>query len=319
VTMRILITGAHGFIGNALVHLLAQGGHEITALTSRGPETALRDLPVSKVVHGSLLDEASLRAAVRDVTGVVHLAALTRVRESFDREGEYVAVNAGGTAALLRAAEREAHAAGNGMHLVFASTGAVYDSSAPQPFTESSPLKPTNPYAQSKLQAEDVLRSASLESCGSQVTVLRLFNVAGAASGRGDGDVSRIIPKALAVAAGDAPALQVNGDGSAVRDFVHVLDAARAIAAALQAGDPGAVRTYNVGATAASVADIIDVCSKVTGRYIEVEYLPPKPEPQVLLADCASIHRDLGWAPVHSDLPVIIADAWAAMSPGAGS
>jgi UDP-glucose 4-epimerase len=202
---------------------------------------------------------------------------------------------------------------------VFASTGAVYDSSAPQPFTESSPLGPTNPYAQSKLQAEDLLRSSSREASGSQVTVLRLFNVAGAANGRGDSDLSRIIPKTLAVAAGNAPALQVNGDGSAVRDFVHVLDAARAVAAALQASDPGAMRTYNVRATAASVADIIDVCSTVTGRNIAVEYLPPKPEPQVLLADCASIHRDLGWAPVHSDLPVIIADAWAATMPRSGS
>jgi UDP-glucose 4-epimerase len=202
--------------------------------------------------------------------------------------------------------------AGSDIHLVFASTGAVYDSAAPQPFTESSRLKPTNPYAQSKLQAEDLLRSASHEASGLQVTVLRFFNVAGAACGRGDGDTSRIIPRALAVAGGNAPALHVNGDGSAVRDFVHVLDAARAIIAALQVADPGTVRTYNVGATAASVADIIAVCSKLTGRDIAVEYLPPQPEPQVLLADCGSIRRDLGWVPASSDLPVIIADAWAA-------
>lgn len=317
--MRILITGAYGFIGTALVHLLTQGGHEVTAFTSRDPATARPALPVSRVAHGSLLEEESLRAAVRNVGAVVHLAALTRVRESFDRQDEYAAVNASGTAALLRAAQHEAQVADNGMHLVFASTGAVYDSSAPQPFTESSPLKPTNPYAQSKLQAEDLLRSASREAFGSQVTVLRLFNIAGAAHGRGDSDLSRIIPKTLAVAAGNAPAVQVNGDGSAVRDFVHVLDAARAIAAALQVSDPGAVSTYNVGATAASVADIIEVCGKVTGRNIAVEYLPPKPEPQVLLADCASIHRDLGWAPEHSDLPAIIADAWAAMTTRAAS
>jgi len=311
--MRILVTGAFGFIGTAVVHHLAQNGHDVTALTSRPTGEAPSDVPVAEVVHGSLLDEESLSRALRGADGVVHLGALTRVRESFEREREYLAVNVSGTAALLRAAQVENEASARPLRFVFASTGSVYDTGAPQPFTESSAVKPTNPYAQSKLQAEEVVRAASLEGSRSSVTILRLFNVAGAAYGRGDGDLSRIIPKALAVAAGHEQQLQVNGDGSALRDFVHVSDVASALTSALLFGRLGEARTYNVGATPASVADIIKVCSEVSGRAIPAEHLPPKPEPQVLLADCSAIRRDLDWAPKHSDLTTVISDAWAAV------
>ena len=313
-TMRILVTGAFGFIGTALVHQLHLAGHEVTALTSQPPDKELPDLPVAKVVYGSMLDAEALRAAVRGAEGIVHLAALTRVRESFDREIEYLDVNAGGTAELIQAAQREARAGGLTMRIVFTSTGAVYDTDSPQPFTESSALRPTNPYALSKLRAEETLGAAARTSPELSVAIMRAFNVAGAAHGRRDGDLSRIIPKTLAVAAGHAPSLQVNGDGSALRDFVHVSDAARALIAALQAEPTGSPRIFNVGATPASVSDIIEVCRKVTGRTITLENLPPKPEPQALLADCALIRRELHWAPLQSDIATIVSDAWAATS-----
>ncbi|WP_034270712.1 NAD-dependent epimerase/dehydratase family protein [Actinospica robiniae] len=311
--MRILVTGAFGFIGTAVVHRFAQNGHDVTALTSRPIGQVPSDIPVAEVVHGSLLNEESLSRALRGADGVVHLGALTRVRESFEREREYHAVNVSGTASLVRAAQAENSASTRPLRFVFASTGSVYDTAAPQPFTESSAAKPTNPYAQSKMQAEEVLRTAASESSRSSVTILRLFNVAGAAHGRGDGDLSRIIPKALAVAAGHEQQLQVNGDGSALRDFVHVSDVASALTRALLFGRLGEARTYNVGATSASVADIIKVCGEVSGRAIPAEHLPPKPEPQVLLADCSAIRSDLDWTPKHSDLSRIVSDAWAAV------
>lgn len=312
--MRILVTGAFGFIGTTLVHHLAQNGHDVTALTTRPVSDVPSHVPVAEVVHGSLLDEESLSRALRGSDGVVHLGALTRVRESFERESEYLAVNVEGTAALLRAAEVETKASGRPLRFVFASTGSVYDTAAPQPFSESSAVKPMNPYAQSKLQAEEFLRTASREVSSASVTILRLFNVAGAAHGRGDGDLSRIIPKALAVAAGREQQLQVNGDGSALRDFVHVSDVACALTLALGSDHYGETRTYNVGSTPASVAQIIKLCGEVSGRTIPAEHLPPKPEPQVLLGDCSAIRRDLGWTPKHSDLTTILSDAWNSVS-----
>lgn len=123
-----------------------------------------------------------------------------------------------------------------------------------------------NPYAQSKLRAEEFLRAASPGGSGSSVTILRLFNVAGAVHGRGDDDLSRIIPKALAVAAGQEQRLQVNGDGSALRDFVRVSDVADALTLALDSDHPGESQTYNVGSTPASVAEIIKVCGEVKRR-----------------------------------------------------
>ena len=311
--MRILITGAFGFIGTALVHQLAQDGDEVTALTTRPRDEVPTDTPVARIVHGSLLDQESLRTAVKGAEAVVHLAALTKVRESFDREREYVAVNTDGTSALLQATEDEMNRTGLPVRLVFTSTGALYDTSAPQPFTESSPLNPTNPYTQSKERAEEAIQRASRALTDAPMTILRPFNVAGASHGRGDSDLSRIIPKTLAVAAGHAPMLQVNGDGSALRDFVHVADVARAIAAALRSGTPGSARVYNVGSTATSVSEIIDVCGKVTGRAIPAEYHPPKPEPQALLSNCTAIRRDLNWTPLESYLSTIVTDAWNAM------
>ncbi len=119
--MRILVTRAFGFIGTALVHHLAQDGHDAIALTTRPTRDVPSHVPVTDVVHGSLLDEKPLSRALRGSVGVVHLGALTRVRESFERESEYLAVNVEGTAALFRAAELEMKHSGRPLRFVFAS------------------------------------------------------------------------------------------------------------------------------------------------------------------------------------------------------
>lgn len=107
----------------------------------------------------------------------------------------------------------------------------------------------------------------------------------------------------------------MNGDGSAVRDFVHVADVAEAFARALEhACQRGTVATYNVGATAASVAEILAVAEEVTGRPIPVTRNPPRNEPQSLVSDHRRIGAELGWAPARSALREIVADAWDAIS-----
>jgi UDP-glucose 4-epimerase len=311
--MRVLVTGAFGFIGTAVGWRLALAGHDVVALTSR-PLDKAPPFPC-RVVRADLRDEASVRKAITEakVDAACHLAGLGKVRESFDRPAEYHAVNATGTQALLDALTATAPATGT--RFVFASSVAVYGVPERQPVTEDAPLQPTNPYGESKVAAEQAVATAATDSTGLGAVSLRIFNAAGAVAGVPDTNLSRVIPKALAVAAGEAPYVQVNGDGSAVRDFVHVADVAEAFLRALENGcRPGTMATYNVGATAASVAEILTVAAEVTGRPIPVTRNPPRNEPPVLISDHGRIRAELGWAPARSALREVVTDAWDAVS-----
>ena len=304
--MRVLVTGAFGFVGGAVGRRLAAGGHEVVALTSRPLESAGRPWFAAEVRRADVRDGVAVAAAVGGTDAVCHLAGIGRVRESFERPAEYLAVNSGGTAALLDAAR-----AAGASRFVLASSVTVYGAPERQPIGEDTPLTPASPYGESKAKAERAVTEAASEGWLG-ATCLRIFNAAGADSGVTDQDASRIIPRTLAVAAGNSPFLAVNGDGSAVRDYVHVTDVADAFARALDACQPGACAVYNLGATSASVADIIAVTAGVTGRPVEVRRNPPAREPSVLVADCSRIRADLGWVPSRSSLRQIIADSWQA-------
>lgn len=307
--MRVLVTGAFGFLGGAVVRELAVAGHEVWALTSQPPGAVRESLPVARMLHGDVRNADVWGAALSGVEGVCHLAALTQVRASFEQPELYRAVNADAVRVLV---EQVCRGAVGTPRVVLASTAAVYGAPDRQPMDEDTPLAPTSPYGSSKAAAEQVLRGFA-ESGRVQATALRCFNIAGP----GDHDETRIIPKTLAVAAGRHPVLELNGDGSAVRDFVHLHDAAAAFALALTATTPtpqrSALRTYNVGATLASVAEIVRAVEALTGRTVPVRHNPPKPEPQRLLADTTRIRRDLAWTPTRSSLPDIIADTWSTL------
>jgi UDP-glucose 4-epimerase len=260
---------------------------------------------------GDILNAASLREAVAGVDAVCHLAALTRVRESFADPVTYFEHNVTGTVNLLRAMDAEHARTGRALRLVLASTGAVYGAPARQPIPEEETPVPASPYGASKLAAESVAAYHARTGKIGSVT-LRAFNISGAVNGRGDTDTSRIIPKALAVAAGHSPCLHVNGDGTALRDYLHVEDFGRACTLALEACEPGTSQTYNVGGTAASVRDVITVTEQVTQRPVPVSWGPAVPEPPVLLADTSRIQADLGWKPRLPDLATIVSDAWQA-------
>jgi len=306
--VRVLVTGAFGFLGTALVERLTAAGHEIRALTSR--ESV--DTPVNavEVVEGDIRDPEAMRHAVRDVDGVCHLAALTKVREARGRTADYWGVNHGGTVNVVRAAAEEATRAGLPMRFVLASTGAVYGQPALQPIPENLPFQNTNEYGETKRAAEDAVLGAVEDGVFGAV-VLRLFNLAGAARGL-IGDPDTLIPKTLSVARRELPVLQVNGDGEAIRDFVHVHDAARAFELALAHAEPGCRAVFNVGATGARVLDVVRTAREVTGHEILVEHLPSRGEARMLLADTSRIRAELGWRPQCSDLRTLIADAWAA-------
>jgi UDP-glucose 4-epimerase len=306
--MRILVTGATGFVGNAVVRELAAEGHEVVgfARTARYCPCELRT--------GDILDQAVVERAVEGVDAVCHLAALTQVRRSFEEPVRFFRVNLGGTLNLLDAMSAEAQRSGRRLRLIFASTGAVYGAPEAQPITEGQEPEPSNPYGASKLAAEAAIGYQAALGGISAIT-LRTFNVAGAMDGHGDPDSSRIVPKTLLVAAGRANCLKVNGDGSAIREYTHVGDVARAYAAALDAADSVGHRVYNVGSgVGVNVREVIETVERITRRPVSVRWGPSVGEPRELRADISRIQAELGWQPSRSGLETIVADAWQALN-----
>jgi UDP-glucose 4-epimerase len=244
---------------------------------------------------------------------VCHLAARTRVRDSLTNPLPYWHTNLGGTLNLLDALTDNVDRRGP-LALVLASTASVYGAPPRQPITEDAPTLPQNPYGASKLAADHAAASVAATGVLGAVS-LRACNIAGAAAGVTDTDVTRLIPKILAVQAGFEPELVINGDGSAVRDFVHVLDMAEAFALALGACVSGQWRAYNVGSgRRVQVLDVLRAAEQVTGRRIPVRHRPPADEPPVVLADSTRIRHDLGWTPRNSNLTTILTDGWKALT-----
>ncbi|MGY2113244.1 NAD-dependent epimerase/dehydratase family protein [Nocardia gipuzkoensis] len=300
--MRVLVTGANGYLGRAVVDLLGRAGHEPIAMV-RG---SISSIP-APVRVADLLDEGGVRDALAGVAAVCHLAGLTRARESTDDPLRYFRVNTGGTVALL-----DAMVAAGVARIVFASTASIYGSPERRPMTERLPDVPPHPYAASKLAAEWAIR-AQARTGRLSATVLRLTNVAGGA----DPDPTRLIPRTFA-AATNGSALEVNGDGSAVRDYLHVLDAAAAFVACVEhTSPPGEFGQYIIGSgRGSSIRDVVAAVERRTGRRIQLIHRPPAPEPAALISDPAKAASELGWYPRHSDLETIVHDTWRAATSG---
>ncbi len=307
--MRVLVTGATGFVGYAVADRLRDAGHVVRALARSS-----RPLPPGvQRVPGDLHDPGSVHAAVAGGTDAVcHLAALTRVRGSRADPLGYWRTNVGGTLALLEALTARP---GAPPRLVVASTCAVYGETAARPVDETAVPAPTTPYGSGKLAADHAVADVAATGALGAVS-LRAFTVAGALPGHPDRDETRLIPRLVAVAQGRAPELAVNGDGSVVRDYVHVADMADAFLRALDACRPGTWTAYNVGSGRRStIADVVATAEALLGRRLPVVHRPPAAEPAALLADAGRIRADLGWRPHRSDLARIVGDALAAGGP----
>jgi len=313
--VRVLVTGGLGFIGFAVAQRLVGAGHEVAVLTRGRPGDQVA-LPGAEVLRADLRDRDRLRDLVRRAVpeGVCHLAARTHVRESFTDPLGHYDTNLVGTLSLLHALAHHTERTGRPVRLVAASSAMVYGASDGRPIDEEHPAVPTSPYGASKLAAEQLIGCQAATGALGAVS-LRAFSAAGAVGSHGDADQRRIIPKALAVAAGLASELEINGDGSAVREFTHIADIADAYLLALGAAQPGAHRIYNLGSgRGVTVNDVVRTVEAVTGRPLEVTHRPRADEPAALIADTRRIHAELGWVAARSSIDQIIQDAWKAVS-----
>ncbi|MEV6773382.1 NAD-dependent epimerase/dehydratase family protein [Nocardia sp. NPDC051030] len=294
--MRVLVTGAGGYLGRAVVAALNTAGHTPIAMVhtpgdpiSGATETRIADL----------LDVHTLARTVDGMDAVCHLAGLTRARESLTDPLRYFRVNTSGTITLL-----EAMAEAGVPRLVFASTASIYAPSEGEPLTEDAPDAPPHPYAASKLAAEHVIE-AQARTGALAATILRVFNLTGGSGA----DPTGLTPRTLAATA--ASPLQINGSGTAIRDYLHVSDAADAFAAAISVPQiTGVVDRYNIGSgTGTSLLDIVAMVERVTGRPVPRTHKPPVPEPAALVSAPGKASANLSWSPTRSNLESIIRDA----------
>ncbi len=311
--MRALVVGGAGYIGSVVASLLVAEGHEVVVFDdlSKGHDWAV---PTgTRFVVGDVTDLDALVPAMQGCDAVLHFAALSLVGESMADPIRYFRVNVGGTLNVLDAMVR------TGCHqLVFSSTAATYGEPETVPILESAPTRPTNAYGAAKLAADHAI-SFACGAAGLAGTSLRYFNVAGAAFGRGEvhEPETHLIPLVLQAASGIRPHVSVFGtnyptpDGTAVRDYIHVADLARAHLLAL-GGPAGAHRIFNLGnGRGFSVREVIDAARSVTGIDIPVvESERRAGDPAVLVASSDKIRKELGWVPEFPAVESMISDAW---------
>jgi UDP-glucose 4-epimerase len=315
--MRVLVTGGAGYIGSVVTEELVNDGHDVVVYDSlyKGHRKAV--VAGATFVQGDLADAATLRNALSGnrIEAVVHMAADSLVGESCEEPAKYYRNNVSNGLILL-----DAMRAAGVNHIVFSSTAATYGEPDKQPIEETAPNQPTNPYGQSKLAFEQAMRWYH-EAYNLSFVALRYFNAAGASENCGEDHAheTHIIPIALQAAAGTREFVDVYGDdystpdGTCVRDYIHVIDLARAHILALQSLRQGGGGIYNLGCggDGYSVNQVLATAREVTGKNIDARIAPRRAgDPAVLIASSEKIKRELGWKPEFQNLRVIIESAW---------
>ncbi|MGA7884933.1 MAG: UDP-glucose 4-epimerase GalE [Acidobacteriaceae bacterium] len=313
--MKILITGGAGYIGGTVAGLLMAQGHEVVVYDNLSHARRTMVPAGAEFVEGQVADRKRLQELLSSgFYGVLHFAAFIEAGESMEKPEVYFRNNSAATLSLL-----EAMLATGVRRLVFSSTAAVYGEPESTPIPEDAPLRPTNPYGESKLLVEKML-AWMYRVHGLPYASLRYFNVAGAVEGRGEAHEpeTHLIPLVLDVALGRRNHIRIYGndyptpDGTCIRDYIHVEDLAQAHLLALEALGQGGQHIYNLGNGAGfSVLEVIESARRVTGHPIPAEVVPRRPgDPAVLIASSERIGRELGWKPRHTQLDSIIASAW---------
>ena len=315
--MNILVTGGAGYIGSHTIKHLRTGDHNIVALDTleNGKRMALGDTPL---VVGNTGDRAFVEHVLREyqIEAVIHFAAYKAAGESMQQPARYFANNTSATLNLL-----EAMVATGVRHFVFSSSAAVYGTPTRLPVTEDHPLQPENPYGESKLLVERMLHW--FDRChGLRSVALRYFNAAGAALDHSIGEdwtrPNNLVPAVMKAALRRGPPLQLYGtdyptpDGTAIRDYIHVLDLAEAHARALEylrRDDRSEIFNLGTG-RGSSVREVLDATEAYSGVDVPVVHSPRRPgDPVAAWADTTKAHELLGWRARYG-LQEIVATAW---------
>jgi UDP-glucose 4-epimerase len=314
--MKVLVTGGAGYIGSHVVKLLVGAGHDVTVLDSleKGHREAVH--PSSRFVQGDIGDRDLLDQllAGSGFEAVLHFAAYIEAGESMEKPERFLVNNTARPYVLL-----EAMVAHGVPRFIFSSTAAIFGDPEYTPIDEAHPKKPTNAYGFAKYQVELGLAWVN-RLRGMGVCCLRYFNASGCSETLGEDHrpETHLIPLMLQVARGERSHLYVYGtdyptpDGTCVRDYIHVLDLAKAHLLALEALRPGEWRAYNLGnGQGYSVRQVLETVRRVTGHPIPVVEAERRPgDPAILVASSARIRRELGWVPEYADLEHIVESAW---------
>ena len=311
--MKILVVGGAGYIGSVCAELLLDEGHTVAVFDnlSEGHRAAIDQR--AKFFEGDLGTIEQIQAALEKFRpeAVMHFAASALVGESMQNPSKYFRNNIGNGLNLL-----DAMIATGVSRLVFSSTCAIFGPPERLPIDETLAKRPINPYGESKLAFEQVLRWYG-EIHGLKFVSLRYFNAAGASKNFGEQHrvETHLIPNVLKVALGQTRHVEIYGtdyetpDGTCIRDYIHILDLSRAHILALSAANSA---YYNLGTGGGtSVREVIDACRRITGREIAVVEKPRRPgDPPRLIAASEKARRELGWTPQFQNIDVIIESAW---------
>jgi UDP-glucose 4-epimerase len=311
--MKILVIGGAGYIGSICAEVLLDQKHEVAILDnlSEGHRRAIDSR--TEFIEGDLADrEATVDTLVRlRPEAVMHFAANALVGESMQNPSKYFRNNIASGLNLL-----DAMIAAEVRRLVFSSTCATFGPPERVPIDEETPQRPINPYGESKLAFEKILRWYDAIH-GLRFVSLRYFNAAGASEKFGEDHrcETHLIPNVLKVALGEKKHVEIFGtdyetpDGTCIRDYIHIIDLAHAHILAL---DAPASAFYNLGTGGgSSVREVIASCRKITGQPIPVLEKPRRPgDPPRLIASSEKIKRELGWRPQFQTLDAIVDSAW---------
>ena len=311
--MKIFVVGGAGYIGSICAELMLNEGHEIAIFDnlSEGHRAAVDRR--GQFIEGDLQDRQSIESALSKSRpdAVMHFAANALVGESMQNPSKYFRNNVAYGLNLL-----DAMLAAGVKRLVFSSTCAIFGPPDRVPIDETLPTRPINPYGESKLAFEKILRWYD-EIHGLKFVSLRYFNAAGASENFGEDHrlETHLIPNVLKVALNEKPHVEIFGtdydtpDGTCIRDYIHIVDLARAHILAL-----GSAKSefYNLGTGGgSSVREVIDTCRKITACKIDIVEKARRPgDPARLIASSHKIKRELGWEPKFQSLDAIIESAW---------
>lgn len=318
--MATLVLGGAGYIGSHTVDRLIEKGEKtivVDSLVTGHCQAVNKD---AKFYQGDIADKDFMRQVFKensDIDAVIHFAAYSLVAESMKKPLKYFDNNTAGMVKLLEVMNEFSID-----KIVFSSTAATYGIPEEVPIKETTPQNPINPYGESKLMMEKIMRWAD-KAYGIKFVPLRYFNVAGA---KPDGSIgedhmpeTHLLPIVLQVAMGKRDKLQIFGDdyntpdGTNIRDYVHPLDLADAHILAvdyLKAGNPSTA--FNLGSsTGFSNREILEAARKVTNKEIPAEIAPRRGgDPDVLVASSTKAREVLGWKPQFDDISKIIETAW---------